>query len=253
METDQFAGRNAGHYRGHYERMQRAQRRWLPGWNWAAFLHSTGWFWYRRMYAWAVLNLILPLLFLGLLAFVLQWFVPERDMGVLVAVLGTVYVLLVFVLLPLYADSLYLYRLHKDGAAPRPPSAFTAVGAVLLIVIPAWIVYVSVQAQREYAPRERASEGLSRAMALRTPVAEFYANERRLPGAQEAVKFRESDPMKFTTSVGWDAERRAIVATLGERDGGRRFEIAALEKGGALEWVCRTIDFEAKYLPASCR
>ena len=40
---------------------------------------------------------------------------------------------------------------------------------------------------------------------------------------------------------------------MGEREQGKRFEIAAVEKDGALEWVCRTIDFEAKYLPASCR
>ncbi len=59
--------------------------------------------------------------------------------------------------------------------------------------------------------------------------------------------------MRFTKSVGWDAERRAIVVVLGERDSGKRFEIAAVENAGALEWVCRTIDFDVKYLPASCR
>ena len=253
METEKLHGWNAGHYRKQFERMQHARKVWLPGWNWAAFLHSTGWFWYRRMYAWSVLNLIAPVLLLLLLVLMVQWLAPESDMKIPVAAGGVAYLLLVFGLLPLYADSLYLYRLQKDGAVPRPPSAFTAAGALLLIVVPGFIVYAGVTAQLEYAPRERAREGLSRAMALRTPVAEFYANERRLPGAQEAVQFRESEPMKFTKSVAWDAERRAIVATLGERDGGRRFEIAAVEKDGALAWVCRTIDFEAKYLPASCR
>jgi len=253
METDKLTGWNAGHYRRHFERMQGAQKHWLAGWNWAAFLHSTGWFWYRRMYAWSLLNLIAPLLLVGLLALALQWFVPEQQMGVAIAALYGGYAVLVFLLLPLYADSLYLYRLHRQSKAPRPPSWLTATGALLLIVIPGTLVYVTAQAQIEYSRRERAREGLSRAMALRTPVAEFYANERRLPGAQEAAKFRASEPMKFTRSVVWDAERRAIVATLGERDGGRRFEVAAVEKEGTLEWICRTIDFEAKYLPASCR
>lgn len=242
-----------GRYLRHFERMQAANRTWVPGWNFAAFLHSTGWFWYRRMYAWSILNLIAPVLALFLLVFVVQWLLPERGMAAAVAAIGIVYLLLVFVLLPLYADSLYLYRLKRDGKAPRPPSVFTALGALVVIVVPAYIAYVSAQAQLQYAPRERASEGLYRAQALRTPVAEFYANEGRLPGAQEAAKFTERDPMKFAKSVGWDAGRRAIVVTLGERDGGKRFEIAAVEKAGALEWVCRTIDFDAKYLPASCR
>jgi hypothetical protein len=242
-----------GRYLRHFERMQAANRTWIPGWNFAAFLHSTGWFWYRRMYAWSVLNLIAPVLALFLLVFVVQWLIPEVGMPTAMAVIGIVYLLLVFVLLPLYADSLYLYRLKREGKAPKPPSVFTGLGALVMIVVPAYMVYVSAQAQRQYAPRERASEGLYRAQALRMPVAEFYANEGRLPGPQEAAKFTEREPTKFATSVGWDAGRRAIVVVLGERDGGRRFEIAAVEKAGALEWVCRTIDFDAKYLPASCR
>jgi hypothetical protein len=242
-----------GRYLRHFERMQAANRTWLPGWNLAAFLHSTGWFWYRRMYSWSLLNLVAPILLLLLLIFVVQWFVPEGGMGYAMAAAGAVYLGLSFVLLPLYADSLYLYRLKRDGKPPKPPSAFTALGALVVIVVPAYVVYVSVETQRQYAPRERASEGLARAQALRTPVAEFYFNEGRLPNAQEAAKFAERDPMKFTKSVGWNAERRAIVVVLGERDGGRRFEIAALEKPGALDWACRTIDFDPKYLPSSCR
>ena len=242
-----------GRYLRHFERMQARNRTWLPGWNFGAFLHSTGWFWYRRMYAWSLLNLIAPVLFMFLLMIVVQGLLREsaRDSGV--AALGIAYLLLVFVLLPLYADSLYLYRLKRDGKAPKPPSVFTGIGAFLLIVIPGWILYVSMTAHLEYQIRERASEGLSRASALRTPVAEFYANERRLPDQQEAAKFAETEPMQFSKSVGWDPARRAIVVTLGEREEGKRFEILAIEKDGMLEWKCRTIDFNAKYLPSSCR
>src|SRR5512135_650176 len=72
-------GRNAPHYLAHFERMQRSGRTWLPGWNSAAFLHSTGWFWYRRMYGWALLNLAAPVLLLLLLVFVVRWLVPADD------------------------------------------------------------------------------------------------------------------------------------------------------------------------------
>jgi hypothetical protein len=253
MEPEKETRPLRGRYLRHFERMQASNRTWVPGWNFGAFLHSTGWFWYRRMYAWSLLNLIAPGLFVFLLVIVVQGLLPEsaRDAGV--AALGIGYLLLVFVLLPLFADSLYLYRLMRDGKAPKPPSAWTAIGAMLLIVIPAYIVYVTVQAQLEYAHRERASEGRSIAMTMRTPVAEFHANQRRLPGPQEAAQFTYREPMKFTKSVAWEPARRAIVVTLGEREEGKRFEFAAVEKDGELEWVCRTIDFDAKYLPSSCR
>ena len=233
--------------------MQLSGRTWLPGWNFAACLHSTGWFWYRRMYAWSLLNLVAPLLLLLLLVIAVRWLVPDNGMDMVLPAIGIAYLLAVFVLLPLYADSLYLYRLKREGKAPKPPSAFTAIGAFLIIVIPGWMIYVTAQAQIEYSHRERIGEGMMAAVALKVSIAEFHANERRLPGAQEAAQFAYREPLKFTKTVTWDPARRAIVATMGEREEGRRFELLAVEKDGALEWTCRTIDLDAKYLPASCR
>ena len=243
----------SGRYQRHFERMQARNRTWVPGWNFAAFVHSTGWFWYRRMYAWSLLNLLLPLFYVLFVVLVLRPIVPESGMDLAAAATGVVYLLALFVLLPLFADSLYLRELRRGGKPPKPPSLFTATGAFLLILVPGYMAYVTVDAQREYVRRDRSREGLARAMSLRTPVAEYYANERRLPAAQEAAKFRDTEPMKFTKSVAWDPGRRAIVVTLGERDDGKRFELAAVEKDGTLEWICRSIDFEARYLPASCR
>ena len=246
-------GRNAGHYLRHFERMQSSGRTWVPGWNFAALLHSTGWFWYRRMYGWALLNLAAPVLLLMLMIFVAQWFVPEGGMGYAMAAAGIAYLGLTFVLAPLYADSLYLYRLKRGGIAPRPPSSWTALGALLIIVIPAWMIYVSAQAQYEYQSRAQVAEAARIAYELRTPVAEFHQQHGRLPGAQEAARFQYAEKMKFTASVGWDAGRRAIVATMAERFKDKRFELAATEKERRLEWTCRTIDLDPKYLRADCR
>ena len=246
-------GRNAGHYLRHFERMQSSGRTWVPGWNFAAFLHSTGWFWYRRLYGWALLNLVAPLLLLMLLIFVVQWFVPEGSMGFAMAAAGIAYLGLSFVLAPLYADSLYLYRRKRGGSAPRPPSLLTAFGALLLIVIPAWMIYVSAQAQYEYHGREQVAEAARIAGELRVPVAEFHQQHGRLPGPQEAARFQHAEKMRYTASVGWDAGRGAIVATMAERFKDRRFEMAATAKDGKLEWTCRPIDLDPKYLRADCR
>jgi len=246
-------GRNAGHYLRHFERMQSGGRTWVPGWNFAAFVHSTGWFWYRRLYGWALLNLVAPLLLLMLLTFVVQWFVPEDSMGFATAAAGIAYLGLSFVLAPVYADSLYLYRLKRGGVAPRPPSSWTALGALLIIAIPALLVLATVSAQLEYAERARISEGISVASSFKAPVTEFYERQKRLPNAREEALFRRAEPMKHTASAGWDAGRGAIVATMGGRFKEQRIELVAHEKGGTLEWTCRPVAFEPKYLPASCR
>jgi type IV pilus assembly protein PilA len=242
-----------GRYAGHFERMKASGRSWLPGWNWAAFLHSTGWFWYRRMYAWSLLNLVAPVLLLFLLIFVVQWFVPEGGMGIAMAAAGVLHLLLVFVLLPLFADSLYLYRYAKDGQAPKPPSSFTAAGAAMLIVVPAAMAWAVAQAQLDYNRRARVSEGLSAAVEHRNAVSEFHANHHRFPEAAEVAPAAPAVKLRFTKSVSWDPARQSVVVTLGEREEGRRFELAATQKEGALEWTCRSIDLDSRYLPASCR
>ena len=62
--------------------------------------------------------------------------------------------------------------------------------------------------------------------------------------------------MKYTQSIAYDAERRMIVVTMGDSNSsiaGKRFAMHAREERGALEWACRTIDLDRKYLPATCR
>jgi hypothetical protein len=208
---------------------------------------------------WALVNLFAPVLMLVLLVFVSLMIGPEGTPTAAV-IIATGYLATVFVLLPVYADSIYFRHLkkreRKDLAALRP-SAWTALGAVglaLAPLVPALVVVLVFVPEYEYrANREKVAEGLSIAATLQSPVAGFYETHKRLPDPREAAQFRHSSPMKFTASVGWDAPRKAIVATMGERFNGKRFEIAAEEREGALVWTCRTIDLERKYLHGACQ
>lgn len=245
-------GPRADHYLKRFEKIERAGGGWAPGWNLAACLHSTGWFWYRRMYGWAQLNFFGPILMLVPIMLVSLWIGP---VGHLVAAAAIIYLATVFVVLPVYADSIYLRHLkreRKDPAATRP-SAWTALGAIALALAPLVPVLVMVQEYEYRANRDKVAEGVSIAATLQSPIAAFYEKHKRLPDPQEAAQFRHSSPTKFTASVGWDATRKAVVATMGERFNGKRFEIAAEEKDGALVWTCRSIDLEPKYLSAACR
>ena len=253
MEQDRLRaamGPQADRYLAQFERIERSGKRWAATWNWPAFFASSGWFAYRRMGRLSLLNFFLPALFI---APMLASEEKEIRLGLAVA-----YLIVAFAVIPIYANALY-YRHLKARESPRPPSWLTgieaALTAALALVVPAMLVAVPA-AYSDYTPRATVSEGLSRAAALKREIGEFYEEHKRLPAPQEAEKFR-ADGGKYTRSVVYDAEQRMIVVTLGDKTSsalrGRRIALPVEEKSGTLDWRCRAIDLEQKYLPADCR
>lgn len=244
-------GPNAARYLRHFERAKRSAAGWAPGWNWAAFAHSTGWFCYRRMYGWAAVNSVAPIL----LAIGIVVFREALPMGLL----ALLYLAAVFIALPVFADSLYFRSLRRRAGEVLPPSTGTGVGGLALGA--GWFAMVASIANSGYAdympPAMASREGLSIAGSIRPSIEAFYLQNRRLPGPDEAARFSFSGPaatrLQHTASVRWDAARKSIVVTLSEPFKGQRFEIAAQEQGGPLAWACRPIDLNPKYLPSTCR
>jgi len=249
-------GANAGYYLRRFKRIAEAGR-WAPGWNMAAFLHSTGWFWYRRMYLLAGLNLIAPFFVLFLLL-VIGLQLPRANLDSFAAIVGLLYVVAVFVVLPIFADSIYYRqvaaRLADPRTAPKPPSWWTLLGALALGV--AWLCMVGIGVTPMYAgygPRAKVSEAILSASATRKELTEFFEKERRLPGPEQAARFRAESPSKYVESVVYEPAEKRIVVTLREVQPGKRFAFYAAVGDGNLAWTCRTIDLERKYLPSTCR
>jgi len=258
-------GPRADYYLGQFAKFERAGKNTLPTWNWTAFFFSTPWFTYRRLDGYSTANFFLPIVFL-LLAMSLA-----HGGGFLAWLIGAAYFAIAFVLIPMYANGIYYRRLKAQFARataegadaekdwPRPPSAWKLFSAVfsgaLALIVPAYLA-VMPAAYEGYAPRAKVAEGASAATALQREIDEFYAEHKRLPGPQEQERFRFRKPMQYTQSIVYDADQRTIVVTMGDSSSsiaGKRFAIHAREERGALEWACRTIDLDRKYLPAACR
>ena len=257
-------GRNAERYLRVFERIA-GKGRWAPGWNMAAFLHSTGWFCYRRMFGWAVVNLLAPFFLIVLmfaLGFLGQAVAPGANLDTAYWVLAGAYLLVVFVLLPVFADSLYyrglMKRLADPQAPPRPPSAWTGLGALVFGAF--WFAIVLAMSKPQYAeytPRAKLSEAILAASSMRTEITEFYQNNGRLPNAEEAARFRiegTAAPWKFAESVIYEPQNRRIVVTLREVFPGKRIALRVEERSGDFRWTCGPIDnLDKKQLPMSCR
>ena len=249
-------GANAGYYLRRFKRIGEAGG-WAAGFNMAAFLHSTGWFWYRRMFGWAGLNLLAPFLVLAALLGI-GFLMPRSNLDSLASIVGLLYVLAVFVLIPVFADSIYYRqlgtRLADPRATPAAPSAWTLLGALAMGVLWLCIVYTAVAPMYgDYTPRAKMSEAILAASGMRTELTEFFDKERRLPGAAESSRFRADRPSRYVESVHYEPGEKRVVVTLREIQPGKRFALYANEKDGHLTWTCRTIDVERKDLPGICR
>lgn len=248
-------GRNADRYLKHLQKISASGRRWMPGWNAAAFLHSTAWFCYRRMYGWAAVNFFAPWILLLGLVFIAGWIAPTANLDALALALLVVYFVCVFVLVPILADSLYYRHLAARLQKAKPPSIWTGTSAAALVL--AWFVTFFVvfllPSYADYTPRAKVSEAILTASAMRTQVTEFYQNHGRLPNAAEAARFAAEPQSARVQSIAWDAERRAIVVTMRDPFPGKRLALRFVEQDGQLTVKCGPIDLDKKHLPGSCR
>lgn len=247
-------GRNADRYLKHFQKISASGRRWVAGWNSAAFLHSTGWFCYRRMYGWALLNLCAPWILLFALLFVGGWIAPRANLDAAALLLLAIYLACVFILVPLFADSLYYRHLVARLPQARPPSVWTALGAAASVLLYfAVVLAMLLPAYGDYTPRAKVSEAVLAASAMRTQIAEFHQDHGRLPNAAEAARFAGEPQSARVQSIAWDAERRAIVVTMRDPFPGKRFALRFAEQDGQLTVKCGAIDLDKKHLPGSCR
>lgn len=259
-------GPNADRYMKVFDRIRRKGGGWVPAWNTAAFFHSTGWFCYRRMYGCAFLNLFgLLFLIVGLV-----WFgsllAPGGNLDLPFLVLIVAYGVIVFVLVPVFADSLYYRSLWKGLECARDrsvetgirgPSRWTTLGALAFGLV--WILLIGATMLPQYAdytPRAKVSEALLAGSAMRTDIDEFYRQEKHLPTQTEAAKFRYEPQQAVTSrvkSVSYDSAAQMIVITMRDPFPDKRLSLHVEIRDGKLVWTCRTIDIEKQHVPASCR
>jgi Pilin (bacterial filament) len=235
-------GRNPKRYLAVFERI-RARGRWAPGWNSAAFLHSSAWFCYRRMYGLAVLNFFAPLLVVMALVFG----------GGLTLFFLAGYLAFVFILVPAFADALYYRHLEARLERARPPSLWTGLAAGGLIAVSIALVVMSMNLGRaDYTRRSKVSEVILSGMSMRAQVTEFFQQQGRLPGQAEAAKFDARPTSKYVESVGYDSARNAVVLRLREPFAGKHLELRPEVQGADLLWRCGSPDLPKKDLPGTC-
>jgi len=250
-------GPKAEYYLARFEAIDAGRR---AGWNWPAFFLSTAWFSYRGMGGWAALNFVAP----WVAAILMVLSVP------FLLVLSA-YLVLFFVLVPLYADALYYRRIKKEvertaaggrPSSPTRPSSAVVIGLVS-VVFPLLFLVVGPAVHVDYTERSQVSEAISLMSGARTPVTEHFVDKGKWPESLKQVagntSGRYTERIEITSGAGAASGPIVITATMKASEvrsaiAGKTVQYRS-EDGGKT-WICSrgpANGVETKYLPGTCR
>ena len=131
------------------------------------------------------------------------------------------------------------------------------IGLAGLIVV---IVLVTLPMYGDYTHRSQASEAILLMGSARTPLAEYFAEQKKWPKSLEELKLDTRG--KYTQSVviskgaGAAADELEMVATMKTEGVDRRVSgqsVRYATKDGGRTWVCGPVTMDPKNLPAACR
>jgi Tfp pilus assembly major pilin PilA len=266
-----FIGPNGTDY--YLERFRRVSQGGTLTWHWPSFFLTLGWLFYRKFWLVGLAYLIvLPVL----LSFVVGLLAAAFDASGILAAYA-VYFGFVFLVVPLYANRLYLARARRKIAninaqayaeAERREKLMRAGGtnlpmAIIITLVPivfiGLVAAISIPAYNDYTVRAQVSEGFSLAGAAKVAVAEYYEETDTWPVDNQAAGLEDPAAIRgnYVESVMIDAG--VIVVTYGGEAAHQSIQGKQLilnpdaDLLPLIDWVCYSPDIPSKHLPARCR
>lgn len=264
---------NKSFYRPKFDRFAAGQG--SVSWNWPAFFITIFWMFYRRMYAYALLVwFVLPIVLIiisGIIGGV------TGDPGAYVGTYYLLYIIIGFIIIPMFANRLYyghamkkiarakaltsdgeaqvreVYRTGGTGGA----GIIVAVvfGGVFIIGI---LAAIAIPAYQDYTIRAQVSEGLHLSAGAKAAVTEYMHDNREFPLDNDAAGLMPANQItgKYTSSVA--VYEGQVVVTYGNSANGAisgqtLYLVPDVSDFPNVYWSCVSQDLANKWLPAACR
>jgi Tfp pilus assembly protein PilE len=243
----------------------------LPTWNWSAFLVTSYWLLYRKMWVQAAIYFIIPLLLLAL--FWVIGFVVGRGSGFLITLGNFLYLAAVFVGVPMYANAAYYKHCKKmiaEVQATTPDiqrqlgelsgKGGTSKSVVFLVMFLAIVGFVgmlaaiAIPAYQDFTVRGKMAQAVVVGRSAEDYVDAYYSTYRTTPSNLEAADFLSSLP-PAVKAVTIDSQSGTVTITM---KGAAAIEDKTLkfvpaQGGNQLRWACMSDDILDRYLPHDCR
>lgn len=134
---------------------------------------------------------------------------------------------------------------------------FTLIELMIVVAIIGILAAVAIPSYQDYTARSQVSEAMTLTSALKSPLAEWYANNGGWPAAAASVSGTLSG--KFVTSVSlanMTTNSISIRATMklsgiNAHISGKTFENSTAN--GGKSWACTGGNIDSKYRPSACR
>jgi Tfp pilus assembly major pilin PilA len=237
-------------------------------WNWPSFFVSFYWLLYRKMWGWAALYFVLPLILI--FVFVLLSGVWEYAL----LLYYPTYIAAIFVLFPMYANAIYYKHSkgkiskaqassdNKEKQLRRVAAEGGTGGAVIIVVLILGIVSlvgilaaIAIPAYHDYTLRAYVSEGLVGAQVYKAEVEEYASTYGHFPSSTNALGGKEPAASAAVGSVNIVANGVIVITYAGSAGiaGKSVALVPSVNELGVISWQCQGVDIDNKYLPAVCR
>ena len=252
--TSAAGTRSATYYTRLFNQYEGAEGAWKPSWNWAAFICSTGWFLYRRMFLFGALNLAVLLLVVLPHAAHLTTGEASIAKGAL-----ALYAVLAFGVLPFFADWIYYRHLKRrlaHGGKTAPDMLSFGAAAVSATVAASALLYAGViGTSTDYEVRVQVVDAILAAAPLKVAVETVVKQKGALPATVAELPPVAKAALPAGVKLA-DIAPGGIVqlAFKGFRHiNGRSVEFVPALNEQKVEWRCYNIDMPEWELPALCR
>lgn len=240
-------------------------------WHWPAFFVTFYWFLYRKMWLHALLYFVSPYLLMIVLGIVGA--VVGQSAGPILGLGYVLYLAVIFIFLPMYANAYYYKQCSKKIAETRASSheeqrqlgelsgkGGTSNVAVIFIFIFVFVAVIgilaaiAIPAYQDYVTRARMAEAVSVGNSASAKVADYYYQNQRAPGSLAEAGFvaQLSPAIK---EVGVNSQDGVISITMasGPVNGKTLLFVPSVDADKRLVWKCMSQEILDRYLPLQCR
>ena len=240
-------------------------------WNWPVFFATWPWLLYRKMWLYSIGYMIGVPILIEILMFVAL--IVNLSAGFpIFYITYTTYVVVVFILAPMFATRLYYAHARKKIGnvksralsieeqrleVARAGGVSTIAAVLLPLIMCGFLLAIAVGGVNDMTVRAQVSEGLNLAGGVKAAVAEYYQETRQFPSDNAAAGLSPATDIqgKYVSSV--RVEAGEVVVTFGnDADSdlsGHTLVMRPEVTDEGVEFVCSSLDIADKHLPAYCR
>ena len=240
-------------------------------WHWPAFFVTFYWFLYRKMWLNALLYFFLPYILMIVLGVVAA--VMGNSAGVIVGLGYLIYFIVIFVVLPMYANALYYKQCKAKIAAVRASSneeqrqlgELTGRGGtsniiLIIVLVMAFVAVIgilaaiAIPAYQQYTTRARMVEVVSVGHKATESVASYYYQHQQSPGSLAEAGFSAPLP-PAVKEIAVSSQDGVVTLTLaaGPVNGKKLVFIPSFNAENKIVWQCMSQDIQEQFLPPECR